>query len=597
MSRQRTFHLLFATFLLGCATFTFSQSNITTSASEVGTLFVSPNSQCNTSACYSAIQDAIDAASDGDIIKIAAGSYKGSAESVISLEKSITLQGGYLETDWSTADPRANPTIIEASNNSEHGIFINVPPPQEVTIDGLIIQNATGTGISMYRGQGIVNISNSIIRDNLEGVRGGAGFVNISDSIVENNKSFGLVWADCCYSHYRGIHAENNIIRNNEYGIFIVSLGNYEETPVSVIKKNKIVDNNDTAIFISRASQKIEVLNNDIERNLCGIEIFANIADIDLFGNLIKNNGGGICGGIRVSFNNGNTNINRNTIVRNTASDGLGHGLKIIDSEGLVSGFNNIVANNDLTGAGIYAHNARIYGTHWTVAASGAVGLMTESEGYEIGEIILTNSIIANHPESALSGKLAQFDSVVLLHGNGENCINGAFCGGSDMELGDPSFVNPDADDFHISYDSLALNRSKPDVSNTNEDIDSNPRPVCGGFDLGADEFEGAPAINNLTLNRVGSDFLLEWNVPRGMIDTQLIQYSYELISDENWSDATPITTVSSGEQSYTATIPDYVEGETIYFAIRTIGDCGTSAVSLNAFWPNYPLYLPMLNQ
>ena len=61
----------------------------------------------------------MDAANDGDVIKVAAGTYAGvsvrsGSTQVVYINKSITIQGGYTLTDWSTAYPITQPTILDA---------------------------------------------------------------------------------------------------------------------------------------------------------------------------------------------------------------------------------------------------------------------------------------------------------------------------------------------------------------------------------------------------------------------------------------------------------------------------------------------------
>jgi hypothetical protein len=95
---------------------------------------------CASGCPYSAIQAAVDAAANGDVIKIAAGTYTGvSARSgvtqVVYLNKSLTLQGGYAPPNWTTSDPEANPTTIDAQGQGRV-MFITLQN-KAVTLDGL----------------------------------------------------------------------------------------------------------------------------------------------------------------------------------------------------------------------------------------------------------------------------------------------------------------------------------------------------------------------------------------------------------------------------------------------------------------------------
>lgn len=99
------------------------------------------------SPCYGSVQAAVNAAQPGDQIRVAAGLYAGTTDAVVDgvpytqhvlITKSLTLEGGYTETDWNTSAPSANPTVIDAQG---HGRAITIVGngTQAVIISGLTL--------------------------------------------------------------------------------------------------------------------------------------------------------------------------------------------------------------------------------------------------------------------------------------------------------------------------------------------------------------------------------------------------------------------------------------------------------------------------
>ena len=101
-----------------------AQTATSVAAAPTGELHV-----CKTGCPYDDIQEAVDAANEGDIIKVAAGSYIGvsSHEGVtqtVYLSKTLTIQGGYTTTNWTTPDPEVNITTLDAEGQGRV-LYIN----------------------------------------------------------------------------------------------------------------------------------------------------------------------------------------------------------------------------------------------------------------------------------------------------------------------------------------------------------------------------------------------------------------------------------------------------------------------------------------
>jgi len=174
---------------------------------------------------YMKIQEAINAAKEGDTIFVSAGTYYEN----LRINKTVSLRG-----------ENKNTTIIDGNGgyySDETVIFITMP----TSIQGFIIQNG-GRGIyaDTYwfpEGTFSVNISNNIIRSNWCGIRYEGSprnnpVWNISDNIIERNGWTGLLVRNI----WNGLIC-GNIITNNNYGF---SIG---ESPYTIVRNNLMSDN------------------------------------------------------------------------------------------------------------------------------------------------------------------------------------------------------------------------------------------------------------------------------------------------------------------------------------------------------------------
>lgn len=102
---------------------------------------------CPSGCAYSSVQTAVDAAGDGDVIKVAAGDYtdihvRNGITQVVYISETVTIQGGYTTTNWITPDPEANPTTLNAQGQGRV-LYI----ARDATIAGLRITGGDAAGL------------------------------------------------------------------------------------------------------------------------------------------------------------------------------------------------------------------------------------------------------------------------------------------------------------------------------------------------------------------------------------------------------------------------------------------------------------------
>ena len=163
----------------------------------------------------SALQDAVDAATPGDTVKVAgtcAGvqNVNGYTQTLYLAKSNITVQGGYTHTNWLVdPDPVAYPTTLDAQRE---GRVVSAPTNtnvQNVTLDGFFFTNGNalnnlagrcgpnspsgGGGVCLYVVSNFV-IQNSTIYNNTAEDGGGinhhgGGSVTLINTVVVSNSA------------------------------------------------------------------------------------------------------------------------------------------------------------------------------------------------------------------------------------------------------------------------------------------------------------------------------------------------------------------------------------------------------------------------
>ena len=108
---------------------------------DAAVLYVAPGGNCGgASPCYASVQGALDAAADGDTIKVAQGAYTSTGAQVARVEKAVTLAGGYSITNWTTPYPDTQPSVLDAEGADRRGIYVDGTGLGPIILSGLTVQ-------------------------------------------------------------------------------------------------------------------------------------------------------------------------------------------------------------------------------------------------------------------------------------------------------------------------------------------------------------------------------------------------------------------------------------------------------------------------
>lgn len=255
---------------------------------------------------YSSIQDAINAASDGDTVYVYSGTYYEN----VNVHKTINLIGENKET-----------TVIDGGGN---GNVVDISAV-EVKINGFTLQNGDPWGIKISDSYNNIISGNKLSNNNGSGIYVDKSSNNdINYNTIENNKEAGIsLW--CPYNN-----VNENIITNNSMGIYLFDSSNNN------IYENTITNNKEGGIYLL-GSFNNTIYRNNITNNSKGIEQFLSL-NSSISENTITNNRED---GVHIDCSGDNKVIN-NRIIHN---NGNGIYLGFLSSGNKI--IRNIIANNN----------------------------------------------------------------------------------------------------------------------------------------------------------------------------------------------------------------------------------------------------------
>ena len=466
------------------------------------------------------IQDAIDAAVDGDTVIVRLGTY---VEDIDFIGKAITVK----------SEMGPDVTVIDG-NQALAAVTCNSGEGSGSILKGFTITNASYSGFLCDYSSSPLIVGNIISR-NMNGI-----YCELSSCpTIENNTITDNIGP---YEDHGGIWMLrsspiiiNNVIADNS-GSWGGGIGMLESSPI--ISNNTITRNSSPTfcgggIYCSQYSAPL-ISGNEISQNTChasGGGFYSVSCSPIITGNLFHENISGSGGGLycraespfisgnRFKSNTANTrgggaylkcngSFQDNIVCNNDAL--YGGGVASYPHSEAVFANNRIYENTASYGGGIYADfswNEFVNNTICSNSADHGGGLFCSNKSPTVINTILWNN-------KALLGKEIYIDdlntTLTISFSCIENGVSSVYVNpgntliwGPGMIDADPLFLDPAKGDFHIPFDSpcrSAGDRNAPNLPET--DFEGDPRTGLFAFpDIGADEFHTHFYVNGTVSN------------------------------------------------------------------------------------------------
>ncbi len=476
-----------------------------------------------TSVNADAVQDAVDNAVNGDTVKVAGYCasvlYRGVTTQTVYISQTLTMQGGYTTTNWTTSNFATNPTTLDAL-----GMGRVIYADANVTLSDIKIQNGKNTGINgggiyasqpmtlshvtVYNNEAILavgggayfdstaNVSNSNFISNTAELGGGAHFIstatltaNTFNGNSANDYGGGAYFSDMANvtdSLFSGNSAGSdgggayfwsttNVTHSNFISNTAISLGggacfwNFDDTTnvVDSTFRGNLANNGGGAYFYHKTANVFSSTFSSNTANLSGGGAwFGDIANV--FASIFNNNTANIGGGVYFT-----------TV------------LPTVSAKRMVNTFlvNNLATTN---GAAIYVDDALpLEIIHTTIDP--ATPSVNEAVYVMSGTVYITNTIIADHATGIERVGGTVTEDYNLFYGNTTDRIN--VSAGANSLTGDPAFFDAANGDYSLTFTSEAIDVGTD--AGVYNDVNNEPRPKGAGFDMGFIEspFAHAPDV------------------------------------------------------------------------------------------------------
>lgn len=459
--------------------------------------------ESNPGIIYADIQSAVDAAGDGEFIRLA-GTCKGVSNrngriQTVYLDKTVHLRGGFAQSDWTVSYPITQPTTITSKGQ---GRVFYITGSGQPRIESVVIQDGNASALGggpdgqdaggnlFIDGAGAVFSDTQLLAGTA--IYGGAVFMQDSSaqiitSTLRANKAAtgGAIFALRSGAVISDSVFDGNGATGDGGGIFLSR--SPARIEASVFKKNE-AKTAGGAVFLD-GSAAVIVGNSYTENkaeSAAGVYLDSSPAQVEF--NLFQKNEAQNAGGLMASRSP--ATINGNRFLLNQGLNGGGVYLEFSDARVT----NNMLISNTATssGSGLFVQASDLAFYHNTLAYNtGGDGsaFYVNNIGPDSSTVDFKNNILAHLTTGILvrPGNSVNADGNFWYANGADVEALGSFSEGSTRFTADPRFADPAGLNFGLTSQSPAINAAL--ASDVDADFEKDPRPTDGDSDVGADEY------------------------------------------------------------------------------------------------------------
>lgn len=283
---------------------------------------------------YNTIQEAVDAASPGDLIKVLPGTY----EESVTVAKKLTIEGAGAKL--SAAENAAKASILDPIDNGNGAPAFGF----NLQANDIVIKGFT-----------IGELDSNTDANGSVGIQTSASFsgYQLLNNVVENN-SIGVYLNTSTAAPAHQTTVSGNTIRNNneDFGVAAASgNGIYSDQGarnVRIMSNTFAGQQNEDVIFVAPTALQTNItVQNNTLRDSSGI-FFINVADSRIQGNLIERS---FANAIELAGGNNHVTV-QNNILRDVGTDGY-NGIFLHDEYGVGANTHNTIMGNTIVHAGL----------------------------------------------------------------------------------------------------------------------------------------------------------------------------------------------------------------------------------------------------